>query len=104
MNLYRLPNSKVTESVQEYAKAWEDFAKPLCDAFGWELRGFDPMFQFETTDGRLFTLDVSAVVDLRAGLRTLHAHIASLKETNQVNQVAIMALKELNAHATKTAP
>ena len=99
--LYRLPDSKVTGSDVEYTKAWEDFAEPLCDAFGWELRGFNPAFQFETTDGRLFTLDVSVVVDLRAGLRTLHAHIESLKESNQITQAA---LKRLLALEEKTAP
>jgi hypothetical protein len=102
--LYRLPNRQITKSVQEYAKAWEDFASPLCDAFGWQLQGFDPNLQFATTDGCLFNLHVSAVLDLRAGLRTLHAHIASLNETNQVNRVAIMALKEMHAHATKPGP
>ena len=101
MSLYRLPNSKVTESEEDYAKAWEDFAKPLCLTFGWELRGFNPAFQFETTVGRLVTLDVSVVVDLRAGLRTLHAHIESLKESNQINQAA---LKRLLALEEKTAP
>ena len=99
--LYRLPNSGTTESRDEYVKSWKCFAKPLCEAFGWKLRGFNPAFQFETTDERLITLDVSVVIDMRAGLRTLQAHIACLRETNRFNWLAYKALKEMHAHARK---
>lgn len=90
--LYRLPNSGTTQSRDEYVKAWEYFAHPLCVSFGWDLRGFDPGFQFETTGGQIVTLDSSVVMDIRAGLRTMRGHIDSLSESNRVNQAALMQL------------
>lgn len=37
-----LPNGKFTENENEYVKTWKSFVKPLCDATGTQLVGFDP--------------------------------------------------------------
>lgn len=93
--LYRLPNSKVTEKHEEYVKAWEEFAQPVCETFGWDLAGFDPTFQFWRDDKHIVSMEVCVVADLRAGLRKLHAHIESLKATNRVNQAEIRRLLKI---------
>ena len=93
--LYRLPNSNVTEKHDEYAAAWEAFARPLCEAFGWELASYDPNFCFWTEDKEVVSLSLRAVVDIRAGLRTLHAHIESAKATNRLNQAEIRRLLKI---------
>lgn len=43
---YRMPfGPPHTQNIKEYAKAWEDLAKPICELTGAELHGFDPDVQ-----------------------------------------------------------
>lgn len=42
----RLPNGEMTDSLDEYLKAWRDLAEPIADATGFELNGFDPTISF----------------------------------------------------------
>ena len=44
-NWYRLPCGNLTQDFEEYAKAWQSLAKPICDLTGAELNGFDPDIQ-----------------------------------------------------------
>ena len=37
-----MPNGKNTNNRMEYLKAWNAFAKPICDMTGMELHSFDP--------------------------------------------------------------
>jgi hypothetical protein len=39
---YKLPDGKTTRSSKTYFKAWRNFAKPICEATGMKLIGFDP--------------------------------------------------------------
>ena len=46
MEEYRLPNGKTTKSVNKMIKAWRDLAKPIEEATGATVRGFDPGISF----------------------------------------------------------
>lgn len=43
---YKLPNGKLTTSVQQYTKEWKSLAKPIAKVTGSKLIGFDPRFLF----------------------------------------------------------
>jgi len=47
---YRLPSGKITSNYEKYSSEWRKLAKPLEDAIGYELLGFDPGFIFSSPD------------------------------------------------------
>lgn len=65
----RLPLGGETSDATEYSDAWTQLARPLCDAFGWDIRGFDPDFSFLSADRqRVFSLSVLEVLTIRERL------------------------------------
>lgn len=53
---YGMPDRQtVTTDVDEYISAWRAIAAPIEKAFGLELTGFDPMFQFRRGNPQLIS-------------------------------------------------
>ena len=71
--VYRLPDyTSLVDNVEEYSAAWQSMAKPIEEALGITLSGFDPMFMFTKGNpngvSTTITLPVWFVRDLNTAL------------------------------------
>lgn len=65
----RLPDGSYTSSDKKYVDAWQALAKPLTDAMGLQLVGWDPDFLFASADAqhslslpKWFVQDLAAIL------------------------------------------
>ena len=61
---YRLPNNKLSGSLDYYIRSWKKVAKPIIKKTGWTLIAFNPGFLFMDKNNQTISLTVSAVKDL----------------------------------------
>ena len=64
MKSYKLPNGKITHSLNYYLRSWKKLANPIIKKTGWQLIGFDPGFLFSTGKYDCLSLTVAQIKDL----------------------------------------
>jgi len=64
----RLPDGTTTTSTADYLSAWEEFARPICEATDMYLYGFDPGIAI-SHKGRTLSLPNWFVVAMNKALK-----------------------------------
>ena len=60
----RLPNGKITTSMNYYVRSWKKVARPVVKKTGWTLMSFDSQLVFCNQVGQVITLPTWAIQDL----------------------------------------